>query len=333
METEEVKGATMDASVPHRKVRKLPGHFAKKFLHGMAGFLRVASFLTVVCLLASVVALRSARASLGESAVIIGREIAALGDLVGSAYRIRLNGESLYVASATLKEPPSEVLDRLENYCRGNAGGLKDLMAHLPEEKKKELLADGAAPESLGILRTSVENEGFVSCFAQRSELTATNFMSRLEKAIRSGDMSEFGDLRYFYVRGSKETGSHVVTVLSMGRFNLMNVFPSDGSEPPGTDSPTVARPAHSKRLLSAEVEGVPNAVRLYEVKGTEQDVLKHFDAELAGKGWQNISLERTTLKAARAFSHEGRDLFVFAETMALDKTVVSMIETNVPKH
>src|SRR5512138_2957294 len=61
---------------------------------------RVALFTAVVAAGLSFGYVGKVRGAAGERALKLGRELTQLGDLLGGAHRVSLNGENMYVASA-----------------------------------------------------------------------------------------------------------------------------------------------------------------------------------------------------------------------------------------
>lgn len=301
---------------------------ARRRLH-LRGILRVLAYCFVVSSVLAVLALRSALGDMKESALVIGRQLSGFEDLLGTPHRLMLNGEPVNVASAMTDQSVHAVLDRFDAVCRKSGNGLAQEFERLPDtlraDAAKQLgTSDGSR---LGIVRKESEGEGMVACLAASPALSKLSLKERLANFEQDGDLADVGMLRYVYAKQTPAGRTHVVSAWTDGSFHIFRLAPIDGSEPPGTDLPDVGRPADSKRLLSAEIEGAPHSVHIYDAPGQAADVLKKFDDRLSAQGWKAIPFVAEETPRGRAYSKKGVDMLVFAHPDG-DHALVSMVET-----
>ncbi len=290
--------------------------------------LRLMAYCLVVSLVIGVVALRSAYGDMKESVMIIGRQLSQFKDLTHGSYRLRLNGEPINVASAMTDQPIKQVLDRFQTACEQGDLGLADQFKKLPATLKKKVKAKlDHNGWHFGIMRKESEDEGMVACLVQRHDVLKTPVAQRLSRFAATGDLGELGLLRYAYARRTSSGRTHVVTSWTDGAFHVFNLAPVDGSEPPGSDAPHVGRPSGAKRLLSAEIEGTPHSIRVYDCPSQADHVLSGFDKRLPGQGWKIMPFVAEETPGARAYSRQGVDMLVFA-TPDGDHSLVSIVET-----
>ena len=220
---------------------------------------RAAAFCAFVFAVSSLVAARAVYGQVGESALSLGRDLVPFADLLYGTHTVRINGETMYLASAVSEESKGEILDRFEAACRERSGGLFEEFERLPRAKKEEL--QRRAPNLWGLrfgaVRREDASEGLVMCVAQHGGGGIHGVFDRLTAFAQTGELSELGDLRYAYVRATPTGKSHVLTTFTEGRFNLYRVL-GRGGEPPGTDPPGAPRMAGTRRVLSVSSDGAP---------------------------------------------------------------------------
>jgi hypothetical protein len=161
----------------------------------------------------------------------------------------------------------------------------------------------------------------------QRKDRPTLPLNQRLRQFATSGDLGKVGLLRYAYAKRTSAGRTHVITSWTDGAFHVFNLAPVDGSEPPGSDPPHVTRPKGAKRLLSAEIEGTPHSVRVYDCPSQAAHVLSGFDKQLPRQGWKAIPFVAEETPGGRAYSRQGVDMLVFA-TPDGDHSLVSIVET-----
>lgn len=294
----------------------------------LCGLGRLGVYTTVVFLGLTVVAARSARSDAGEASMVMGREFASLGGAIQNGQRVRLNGEQIYVGSTTVDLSTNEVLDRFEALCRKGSQGLDEVVRDpslgLPEEKRTWLT--NLRLGGLGIVRNESHDEGTVACITHGEGGGIRGLVQRLANFSESLDLKDLGKLRYVYVRStSDKRRSQVITVWTDGSLRLGHLFPKPNLDAPGVDPVSAPRPPESTRLLSAEIDGAPYGIRLYESDKTPTEVLRFYEGHLISKGWTNAEEVVRAAGEARAFSKEGAELLIFADPGP--RTSVSIIE------
>ncbi len=297
----------------------------RPLLSRLFGVVRAMVFLSFAFAVVGLLAVRSVRADAGESGIVFGREMSRLGDLIGSARRVTLNGESVFVASATSPSSYADVLDRVERLCSDATGGLREELAD-PARLGRALPAGTVVRGlAIGVLRKESAREGVVACLARPGQGGLADLASRLSEFATSQDLGRLGDLRYVYARALEGGRSHVVTVWTEGSIRLDRLFPT-GGDAPGEDPPALPRPPGLARLLAARVDGAPYGAWIFEGPGRATDALAFYDAELGRAGWTasvTVPGERAT---ARAFARGGLDALILADDEGGGRVAVSMV-------
>jgi hypothetical protein len=147
--------------------------------------------------------------------------------------------------------------------------------------------------------------------------------VERLQQFARTGDLSNVGKLRYVHARQTGEGRSHVVTAWTDGTFDVSALMPKNGEDTPGADSMFLPRPDSAVRILTADVQGVPYALRLYDAAGAPADVLARYEAGMLENGWAGVP---SGLPNARSFKRGPIDAMVMVEP-SRDRTMVSLVE------
>lgn len=293
----------------------------------LLGLLRVAIYVVVVSLVLGALAARSAWGDLKETSLVLGRELAQFGDVLGQSNRVRINGETVYVSSALTDQPVATLLDRFERACREHSGGLVEEFARLPEAVQEERAEKLPGRGSSGVMRHGNDDEGVVACLAQEGQEGAAGLKRRLEQFVSTGDLAVVGNLRYVYAKRTDKGRTHVLAAWTDGSLRVFNIVPMDGAEPPGTDPPQVPRPGGATRLLSAEVEGAPHGVHIYDVAQRSEQVLRDYDEQMPKQGWTPIPVVALKQPMMRAFQRPGVELMIMAHPQG-DRTFVSLVET-----
>lgn len=290
---------------------------------------RLAAFLCVVSLALAAVAAHRAHADVEDAALSLGDELGKLGE-AGEARAIRLNGQSVHVAASTEDVAIGDALDRFEAYCRGGSAGLADGFDELPESVRSRVPPSAGRRAAAGILREETASRGVVACVVRpdgEAEGGVLDLVDRLGTLAESGDLSALGHLRYFHVRATAKGRSHVVAAWTDGPFLLSAMFP-DAGDAPGADPRFAPRPPESVRLLSAEIDGVPYAVRLYDAAGTPERVFAAYDQAVRGRGF--TVLARNPEHPTSGVYHRGEsDLIVTVDGDDRGRSLVSLVETS----
>ena len=155
--------------------------------------------------------------------------------------------------------------------------------------------------------------------------------VSRLQRFAETGDLAAIGRLRYVYARETGPGQSHVVAAWTEGSFDVGALLPPKlGGDTPGSDSRVVPRPADAVRLLTADVEGVPYAVRLYDAAGAPEAFMAGYEASLLDNGWSKV--EGSSDPRARSYVRGPIDLMVVAGDHGA-RSMVSMVEMRPCEH
>ena len=288
---------------------------------------RVAAYLIFVFAALGLLAARSVYGDVGESSMIVGRELSGMKDLLGGSHLVQLNGEQIFVSEATVPGTVKGVLDRFEQLCRKDSHGL-DLAVADPEhafpEGMTKLIA-GVGPAGLGILRREEGGDGALGCLAQPGS-GVTDLSRRLISFSQSLDLGDVGKLRYVYVKPSSAGRVQVITAWTDGSFRVGRLVPANGQETPGSDPTAAPRPEHATRLLTASVDKAPYGLRIYDVAAPLADALRDYDAGMARGGWSAADAVSHEAPNARAYSRGGVDVLLFAERDG-QRTSFSLIE------
>jgi hypothetical protein len=253
--------------------------------------LRVATYVGVLAVVVLFFVARSVRAQLGERSLALGHELAQFRDVLHGVHRVTLNGETLYVASAVSEQTMGQVLDRFEASCRERSGGLAEQYDNLPSPVQARLKAEAPAAWEmrLGIIREVRADEGSILCIERREGHGLKDAIGRYKAFARSGDLYDLGNLRYVHVRPTDNGKVHVLSTLTEGRFNLYNVVGKGIAEPAGIDPPEAPRPPGSKRVMSAQLEGMYGAYMFASPQQTPE-ILAFYDGDLPARGWLRIT-------------------------------------------
>jgi hypothetical protein len=302
---------------------------------------RLGVYVMAVSLGIGLVAARSVYGDVKTSAMSIGHELGKMGD-VGTKRPLRINGEPIYIQSTTEDMPVTEVLDRAQAACKAGGAGLTGEVDGLPEALRKKVPGEIDAPRAghdggrppmppgaaAGVLREDHGDRGVVACLVHDDgrEVKMADLVGRLSALVTSGDLAEVGHLRYVFAETTKSGRTHVVTAWTDGAFNLFSMLPEVGKDTRGSDAPDAPRPPRSQRILSADIEGVPYFVRIYDSAATVAQVLEVYDREMKGRGWEPAFGVPGEGPEQRAYTRAGADLLVITSKDG-DRTIVSLIE------
>ncbi|MEJ7728655.1 MAG: hypothetical protein WKG00_05525 [Polyangiaceae bacterium] len=287
---------------------------------------RLAAFTLVASVCGAGLAMRSVYADAENAALGLGQELGKL-DQVGTTRAIRLNNQEMHVVAVTEHEKYGDLLDKVEAACRDGspAGGT---LQELSPAARKNLPVDPAEARAAGVLRKDGNGEGVVACLLREEPEHSpgkAEIVSRLQRFAETGDLAAIGRLRYVYAQEIGPGQSHVVAAWTEGSFQVSALLPpKTGGDTPGSDSRVVPRPADSVRLLTADVEGVPYAVRLYDAAGAPEVFLAGYESSLLDNGWSKV--EGSADPRARSYVRGPVDLMVVAGDHGA-RSMVSMVE------
>jgi len=261
---------------------------------------RVLATWLAMSLLLGALGARGARAGLGESAAQLGRQLAELPELTASASALRLNGETVYVASRTTEEPLERVLDRLQGTCR---------------VATRELLADVIGPSDRDgpgyeLFSHRTAGEGMVACLVPEARDRDTGLVERLRRFAATQDLAALGSLRYLYARRTPAGRTHVVVAWTEGSFRVDRLVAPGEKEPPGRDPDDAGRPPRSTRLLHAEIADAAPELWVYRLADAPALALDRYQAQLLSRGWRAVAVPRPL---TRGYDRSGSELLVMA--------------------
>jgi hypothetical protein len=285
-----------------------------------AGVARVVAYLLAVAVVLGVLSLRSAMADVGEASQALGHELLPLADVLGDRTQLVLNGQNVYVGSASSDEPVATVLDRFERVCHENRAAAAEVWSKVsdiregfakatPEQLAKtphgaELKAAlqrlaGMPVDKFGTIRTGNGDSGAIICFTQASGAPA-DAMAAWTAFKQTGELSNVGNLRYAYAARTKQS-THVMTAWTEGRFNF-NTFAGGPktADAPGYDPVGIPRPPEARRVVTASIAGTPYGMHMYESKSGVAEVLAFYDTKMTDAGWTTlrpIGTDRETMR------------------------------------
>jgi hypothetical protein len=288
-------------------------------------YVRLFAYCSVVGVLCGAAALRSAYASMKDSALELGSELGRIGD-AGSRTPIRLNGQPIYVSAAVATVPIDELLDRVEAHCRSDPDALAEDLAALPEASRKQLKERLSSRRADGIVRHQGPGRGMVACF-MRKEGSYDGLKARFDRLMDfadTGDLSKLGNVRYVYAQEVEDGQTRVVTAWTDGSFNFYSMVPPAGGDAPGTDLEGIPRPTGSVRLLTASADGVPYSVRIYDAPGGAVSIAEQYDREMAAAGWTKVIGGKNP---RRVYGRNGVHVYMFPRAEK-GRTLVTLLQT-----
>ncbi|RYZ05490.1 MAG: hypothetical protein EOO73_19765 [Myxococcales bacterium] len=304
----------------------------------------MATFLGVANLTLTAFSLPQARANAEEAVKQSGLALLQqLGPtLVGPPQVVTINGQRMSLASKMTPLDVPEVLGRFERYCHDDSGGIAEEFAAVPEvnahlQKLPQSLRD---PASWFTTRQEAKegDSGQVTCIARKD--AGGGLQGVLDRSLafmNTGDLAELGDARYFVARKDPKSGhTHVLAMWTEGSFNILKMFTGEGDSP-GSDSREVPRPPASRRVLTAEVDGHPYALRMYDTNQSHAQVLSFYERELASKGYAHTALpvdEESELNLndhVGAFAKGSVAVIVVTNQTPAEQTGVTLIEMGGP--
>jgi hypothetical protein len=298
------------------------------------GALRVFGFLGAVNLCFIGASYSTARAAAEGAATRAGQELfRQLGSMViGNSQGILVNGQRVFIAAKTTDLSAGQVLGLFERHCRDGATEWKAEIDSLIPGK-------AVLPEELrdfSRVTTSRRDEGDaagrVACIVPHGDMQgAAGLIHRIEDFASTGDLSRIGDGRVAMVRTDEKTKKTLVVALwTEGEFKLLSMFPGNG-DAPGKDSLYAPRPPDAVRLMSAEMEGRPYAMRTYDSKRPRAEVLGSYEKQMSGSGWTSLPMPRAPHldinENARVYQKDGTAVVIATRDDADGRTTVNVLE------
>ncbi|HMJ15380.1 MAG TPA: hypothetical protein VK524_28385 [Polyangiaceae bacterium] len=304
--------------------------------------LRMLAFFAAVSGVSVVLLLGSARAQVEKRTRDMGQKLLAqLGPLVlEEPSTVTVNGQQMFMASTLTPLPADQVLARFEAHCQENSGGLEQAFGKLPSHFRGKEIPDQMRDPARWLTHrsgTAQGDLGEITCFTRRDSSSAAGFMDRWMRFAETGDVSEFGNMRYVVARRVTPKTTQVLAIWTEGSFKVPDMFPEHG-DAPGSDSRNAPRPPESVRLLSAEFRGQPYSARIYESRRAPAAVLAFYDGQMRERNfiaepvWKEHASDRRVTDApsyARAFTKAGATIIVSALTDPVfgDGTQVAIAE------
>ncbi len=308
-----------------RKTWNPLGAFRAHTGRALRGAARVLAYVTCLLTLVGAVSVRAAWGAMSEKTMSVGREMAALGDALGTTKTVLLNGQEVHVSTAVLHVGVNEALDRFQAVCDEHPSGLSRAL----DEATDAATPQGAKPKTnkrkpLGVLRTADDDQGFVLCLVDRKGASRST-TQLFEEFVKTHDISVFGDSLYAFAKKTADGGTHVITTWTSGRFMALDLFPATG-DAPGSDSLLAPRPVASRRLLSAVPAGAPYGIRIYESTESMDRVFDAFDTDMTARGWTRGKASSIHNDGRVFLNPNGVIIEAFAKTWE-GKTLFSSVE------
>lgn len=253
--------------------------------HNPMRWLRVFAFAGVVIALSAWWKVREVKAHFSELSASVGEQLLKLQKVAAGTSTLTLNGQRVSLTTLTTEASLEQVLERFNESCMQSSGGLVEELREMEQLGAK--VPDTLPRDSLGVLRIDKsEDETTAACFARPGRGGVRELWERISHFADSGDLAEFGQLRAVFVHHYERKGiTHVLAFTSLGKIPLSEMFPEQG-DAPGTDLLGDVRPAHARRLISAQLEDTHHETTLYEAEGDPDSALDTFDAPLRARGF-----------------------------------------------
>jgi hypothetical protein len=254
------------------------------------GMLRAVAYGTGIALVCAIVSVRFARAEVIDNSIIVGRQMTELAQSAkNQALQVRMNGQDIMFASQLSNDSPRAILDRYEKLCRDNAAQSVEEWKGLGDKAPAGTQGKDVA-ETGGTMRGGSNDEGTVMCFVKSSS-SKTKIGEALATFHATGEMGAIGQLRYAYVKKTKNGHAHVLAMWTMDKFNIREMLPEEG-DAPGEDFAALPRPEGSRRLFSVKIMGAPYGINVYESTNEPVALANSYDQRLTKDGWFAIDIE-----------------------------------------
>ena len=293
--------------------RPLRAGWAVRWLTLLVRWLRVSAFVSVALVVVLLFNLHQVRGQVGERMLSVGRELAPLSDFLRGTQSARLNGENMFLASTVSDQPLAEVLNRFEQHCLEQAGGLPEAFAALPQGAREQVSGKAPAAWRLrhGVVREEKAGEGMVVCVARPGQDGLKAWVADVRRFLRDGELSHLGELRYVYAQRTETGRTHVLTTFTQGSFNLYRALgqlePTSGGR-----LEAVPLPPNAQRPMTFSVDGMPYAVQLFQVPGKPEQITRYYLDTLPGLGWTRV-MGPGELYSSTVLTRQGKTLTLAA--------------------
>jgi hypothetical protein len=280
----------------------------------LAPLTRLTLFLAVVAGVLAWIDHRTARASVMEHLLGIGRRMAPyLDDGRGTEgpRQLHINGLRLQVAAGHTSHPPALV----RRWYADRYAGRGSALDVLTEELKRQRLIPPSAT-ALSQASFGDERQGGLAALDVGDVGSLRALAERLIHA-GSGDIAQVGALRYLYYERSADGGTRFLTVWSDERFDLAQLVPGRDGDAPGRDIANVPRYPGTARVLSADERGAAGQLALYVGGGAAPELAQAFyRARMPTLGWRldprfEQVAEAQGRRALRCLSGDGHEVVI----------------------
>ena len=252
-----------------------------------AGLLRGSVYVAAFAAFTLFAGARNARAEVEDRTLELGRRMFTLANASDhDVTDMEVNGQHVFVGTSATKDDARTVLDRYERHCREDASHSPEAWRALTPEPAKT----GEIPLAGGAMRSGTDREGTLLCFT-KSERTTSSLRDAFASFAETGELGRIGNVRLVYVkRASNGEGSHVLTVWTDERMNLLELVPKDATtDVRGADFPNVPRVAGAARVFSARATGTAYGLVVYRGAEAPSAVAQRYDAAMEAAGWARV--------------------------------------------
>lgn len=267
--------------------------------------LRPVSTVLAIVAIAAPAAGHAARARLREKEAdrALAAAMAALEPMAPASGRraVALNGSEVIVERSTQPGPIDAVMARVAEEC---ASGDRDR-------------AFGGEPRAEGASRALTLSRIAVAEAESGARASLCIFAADREGDGLVGPRTPLARARYTLASTREDGTVAVLTVVNASADPLATLFPAEG-DAPGSDLPGVARPASSRRLLTAVVGQNEHSVRVYASALPLDEAIASYDGAMGALGYATTG----TLADGRMFRKDGRSFVVSFEPTTTGSTV-----------
>lgn len=261
--------------------------------------------LLAIVAIAAPAAGHAARARLREKAADreLAAALAAVEPMAPVAGRrsVALNGSEVIVDRSTVPGPIDAVMARVAEDC---ASGDRDR-------------AFGGEPRAEGASRSLTLSRIAVAEAASGARASLCIFAADGDADAVAEPRAPLARARYTLASTREDGTVAVLTVVNAAADPLARLFPAEG-DAPGSDLPGVARPAASRRLLTAVVGQNEHSVRVYASTLPLDRAIASYDEAMGVLGYTTTG----TLDDGRMFRKDGRSFVVSFEPTTTGATI-----------
>jgi hypothetical protein len=250
----------------------------------------------------------------------------------GSVQEVYLNGNTLFYSLYRTDKSITSLLDYYQNLYGQETREVvppeakAHVLAQYPKSERAEAeLRIDATTKLLNTHHVRVQDEGW-GAFAtvltgkEGSMEWTADIVARFRTFKKTGKVADLGKPKIVVAFADKaEGGTQYFTVWPGPEFDQRNVRPRNGEDAPGYDIEDIARPMHSKRMVTFGQEHGPVSyeILVYRGPGTMSMVEDHFVSSMQADGWgisETFAAARETMDdpmPALLFSKGTREAYV----------------------